>query len=173
MHKILNKREKVLAISAILAVAFVIAFNLFIAPVMDKAGILNKEIALAKLKSAKYSRLLSQKEQLQAKYGALLSSMDSATTSAVDPSVGILSELERIARGANIRIIEVRPQSRLAKETTVDLRVEGEMAAYIKFLYDIENSLSLLTIRKFQLNARPNTQVLEGVFSISQFSLTE
>lgn len=169
----LSRREKMLAIATVSVVVFVIAFNLFIAPVMDRANTLNKEIALAKLKSAKYSRLLSQKEQLQAKYGALLSSMDDTTVSAPDASISILSELERIARNANIRIIEVRPQSKASRETTVDLRAEGEMEAYIKFLYDIENSLSLLSIRKFQLNARPNTQVLEGVFSISQFSLTE
>lgn len=173
MHKMLSTREKILAIAAIGIVVLVAAFNLFIAPVIAKANTLNKEIALAKLKSAKYSRLLSQKGQLQAKYGALLNSPDNTAASAPDASVSILSELEKIARNANIRIIEVRPQSKASREALIDLRTEGGMEAYIKFLYDVENSLSLLSIRKFQLNARPNTQVLEGVFSISQFSLSE
>lgn len=71
----------------------------------------------------------------------------------------------------------MRPQSQKKttkyKEIMVDLRTEGEMKDYMRFIYDIENSISLLRIRKIQLNAKSNTTALEGNISISQLSASE
>lgn len=91
--------------------------------------------------------------------------------------MSILSELELIAQQSGVSIIDIRPQ--LPKETSaykeiyIDLRAEGSMQAFLKFIYDIENSLSLLRIKKLQLIAKPNSSILEGIFSISELSVTE
>ena len=61
----------------------------------------------------------------------------------------------------------------LYKEILIDLRTEGTQEGYLKFFYNIENSLALLRIKKFRLTAKTNTQTLEGSFSISQLSLSE
>lgn len=88
-----------------------------------------------------------------------------------------MSELENLAKSSNIHILDVRPQSQKKaskyKEIMVDLRTEGKMKDYMKFIYDIENSISLLRIRKIQLNAKSNTTVLEGNISISQLSASD
>lgn len=168
MLRILTRREKIILSLTIAVIIFAISFNTLINPILTKNDTLNKEIELTRTKLSKYLRLLSQKDKIQ---HTLISSQPA------DRLVNALSELENLAKQANIRIIDLRPQTpkslALYKEVPIDLRTEGTLEGYLKFIYSIENSLSLLSIRRFQLNAKPNTQTLEGSFSISQISLSD
>lgn len=175
MQKILTKREKLILYVTIGVIIFGIGFNFLLAPVLNKCSALNREINLTRIKLKKYRLLLSQKGNIQKKYNRFASKANLAGTNK-DALVNILSELEILAKEANIRIIDIRPQSTsesssLHKEVSIELRAEGAIDGYLKFIYNIENSLSLLRIKKFQLSAKPNAQTLEGNFSISQFSL--
>lgn len=171
MQKIFNKREKWLLYITITVVIGSAAFNFLAAPLLGKNDALNKEITGNKAKLKKYMRLLSQKEYIQSKYSKLISGLN-LSNEGQNRLVGIMSELENLANLAGIRIIDLRPESDrnidLYKEIRIDLRTEGAIEDYFKFIYDIENSLSLLRIKRFQLNAKPNTSLLEGTFFISQ-----
>lgn len=176
MQKILAKREKIILSITVGVIIFSIVFNFLIAPALKKAETLNKEINIIRIKLKKYMRLLSQKDYIQQKYNKFTAGLNLSSASK-DTTVSVLSVLEALAKDANIRIIDIRPQTiknlDLYKEIIVDLRAEGSIEGYLKFIYNIENSLSLLRIKKFQLTAKPTTQALEGSFSISQLSLTE
>jgi hypothetical protein len=173
MQKILNKREKIVLYITVGIIIFSIAFNLFIGPALSRNETLNKEINIVRLKLNKYLNLLSQKEYIQDKYNKFSASLK-LDGSGEDTFVGALSEIEGLAKASNISILDVRPQSPkildLYKENLIELRTEGQIEGYLKFIYNIENSLSLLKIKRFQLNAKPNTALLEGSFSISQLS---
>jgi hypothetical protein len=173
MQKILAKREKIILYVTVGIIMFSIIFNLFIEPNLSRNENLNKEINIARLKLNKYLKLLSQKEYIQDKYNKFSASLN-LSGSGEDTFVGALSEIESLAKASNIRILDVRPQSQkildLYKENLVELRTEGQIEGYLKFIYNMENSLSLLKIKRFQLNAKPNTAALEGNFSISQLS---
>jgi hypothetical protein len=82
-----------------------------------------------------------------------------------------LAEIEALAREANIRIMDIRPQDRQDQgqigETIIELRAEGNMDSYLKFIHSVENSFLLFKIKKFQLNARQDMQILESNFYIS------
>ncbi len=177
MARLITKRERLILYLTIGAVTFAVIFNLFIAPVLNKNDMLNKEINVAKARLNKYGRLLGQKTYLQSKYNKY-SLSPAISGQQTDRLVGALSELENISKDANIRIIDIRPQSSksspiLYKELVIDLKTEGTMEGYLKFIYDTQNSLSLLRIKRFLLNSKPNTQLLEGTFSISQLSGAE
>jgi len=170
MQKILNKREKLILYITIGVVLFGVIFNLCIFPVFGKYSSLNKEIEVARTKYRKYQLLLSQKDYIQNKYKKFASEVN------LSGSGNVLSELEASAKAADIRIIDIRPQnpsesSKLYKEIIVDLRTEGTMEGYLKFIYLIENSLSLLRAKRIQLTAKSRGSPLEGSFSISQVSL--
>lgn len=167
MQKILIRRERIILCLAVSVIALSAIFNLLLKPVLKKREILNKRIEIARTKLKNYIRLLSRKDYIQDKYKKLTSGLNISAENK-GTLVTALSVLENLAKDANIHIIDIRPQAAL-----VDLRTEGSMEGYLKFLYNLENSLSLLRIKKFQLNAKPNSPVLEGVFSISQLSLTE
>lgn len=173
MQRILSKREKVILhlLAAILILG--IAYN-FIEPLLTKYQNQKQEIKLTETKLKKYLWLLSSKDYLENKYKELNFSGESLKAEG-DTLVGLLSEIEALAKSSNIRIVDIRPQSQKGKEqsTQIDLRTEGALEDYLKFIYSIENSLLLLNIKRFQLNAKPNSELLDGSFSISQARLTE
>jgi hypothetical protein len=79
--------------------------------------------------------------------------------------------LEALAKDAGINIVDIAPQpaqdqSGKNNEVGIDLKTEGQVEGYLKFIYSMEKSLSLLRIKRFQLNVKPNSQLLEGNFSI-------
>lgn len=177
MQRLFTRREKVI-LSIIIALAvFSVFFNFFIAPILKKNSTLNKEISITRTKLKKYLWLVSKKEQIQEKYGKLAMDLK-LPGKGEDASVTALSALESLAQSANIRIIDIRPQVStksigLYKESIVDIRVEGEMRNYLEFIFNLENSFTLLRIKRFQLSAKPNSQFLEGSFSISQISTAD
>lgn len=173
MQRILSKREKLILrlLAAILILG--IAYNL-IEPLLTKYQNLNLEIKTTEAKLKKYLWLLSSKDKLENKYKELNVSGEAAKDEG-DTLVGLLSEIETLAKTSNIRIVDIRPQSQKGKgqEKQIDLRAEGAMEDYLKFIYSIESSLLLLDIKRFQLNAKANSELLDGSFSISQARLIE
>ncbi len=178
MAKVLTRREKGIFFTTVAVVVFSLIFHFLIAPVINDNDILNKEISVAQSKLSKYLRLLSQKDNIEKAYNQFSSALN-IKDAQDDKQVEILTELERLAKEANIRIIDIRPSlnvfsgSSAYKETLVDFRAEGNMTGFTKFIYEVENSLSLLQIKKLQLTTRSNLQGLEGSFSISQLSLSK
>lgn len=172
MLRILTKRESTILWLTVAVVIFAISFNFLSETVLKKNDTLNKEISVTRTKLKKYLWLLAHKESIQNKYKKFTSLTDLTRETKKDTLVTVLSELETMAQGSNIRILDLRPQGQkdldLYREALVDLRTEGTIEDYLKFIYNIENSLSLLRIKRLQLNAKPNTQALEGNFSISR-----
>ncbi|MEW6101844.1 MAG: hypothetical protein AB1481_06065 [Candidatus Omnitrophota bacterium] len=176
MLKILSKRERVIVTLTITVLALSVVFNLFILPALNKSQALNREIRVVKSRLIRYKMLISQKDRIQAgfaNYKKLPLSAERKENE--DPLVIALSELEAIASDAGVRIIDLRPQIPLNsfrnKDIIIDLRSEASIKDYLKFIYNLETSIALLKIQKFQLNAKPNTSLLEGTFSINKLSL--
>ena len=176
MQRILTKREKIILYITVSMIIFGFVFNFVITPVLKKSELLNKRIEITRTKLRKYILLLAQKDYIQQRYKNFSSRLTLSDANK-STSVTSLSVLEALAKDARLRIIDIRPQTpenlELYKEILIDLRTEGSQEGYLKFFYNIENSLALLRIKKFRLNTKPNTQTLEGNFSISQILLSE
>lgn len=174
MTKIFTKREKVVLYITVSIIIFSIAFSYFIIPILTKDDDLNKEINAAKIKLQRYLQVINQKEYIQDKYNKFSGYAGTGVVIEEGASGGILSDLEGLAKASGVRIIDIRSQepkkADLYKETIIDLRLEGAMEDYLKFIYSLENSLLLLRVKRIQLNAKPNSQVLEGSLSVSKFS---
>lgn len=171
MHRLFSKREKIIFYATIFAVATTIIFNFLAQPALSKNEELNREIDLLRAKLKKYNRLISQKDEVQRKYSRLSSGIAGADKK--EGIAGFLTEIENLAKNANIRIIDIRPKdtpisTSSYQEQVIDLKTEGAMKDYLKFVYSVENSVSLMKIKKIQLAGKPNSQLLDGVFSISQ-----
>lgn len=176
MQRILTKREKIILFMAIGALVTSIVFNFVIDPVLTKSACLNKEISLTAAKLKKYLQLLSQKEQIKNQYDKFFESFRHFNNNiGKDASVNMLSEIENLAKESRIQILDIRPETPknadLYKELLIVLRTQGDMEGYLRFLYNLENSAILLSVKSFQLNSKPNSQFLEGNFIISRISL--
>ena len=169
MERIISKRE-ILMFKITLGVAiFVIIFNFVILPLFDKNKELNKELNLLQIRLKKYQWLLGQKEYLKNKYKEFIETFKMQDIDK-DININILAELEEIAKNSNIHIIDIRSQSVLSgkiyKELVIELKTEGRVEDYIKFIYALENPLLLLKIKRFQVNAKSNREILDGSFVI-------
>lgn len=171
MQKILAKREKIILYAAIALLIFSVGLNFIIQPILKKNDMLNKEISVTRAKLSRALKLLSQKDIVEGRYNKFFSAFPVFEKSE-DTPVSILSALEAVAVNSEMRIIEMRPQAGKKigpyQEAVIDLRTEGSIESYIRFIYEIDNSLAALQIKKIQLNAKPNAYALEGIFSITQ-----
>lgn len=169
MPGLMTKRERMLIYITAAVVVCGVLLNILILPVLKKYELLNKETNIIRTRLVRYTQLLSQRENIEKEYESFLSNIKFSDRQQ-DALVTVLSELEDLAKAANIRIIDVRPQSQQAetayKEILVDLKTQGDMQGYMKFIYDVENSLLLLRIKRFRLSSKPNMRTLEGNFSI-------
>jgi hypothetical protein len=172
MSRVLSSREKNIFLFTAGIIIFALGFNYFLAPLFSSNDSLNRQISAGRSKLRKYSWLIANKERIRKKYSRF--SSPSAGDSR-DIEVEVFSGLEAIARESGVRIVDLRPQSGQARrgpyrENLIELRAEGSSDNYLKFLYNIENSLYLFKVKKFQLNAKSASSSLEGIFLISQFA---
>lgn len=172
MMRILNKREKFIACSIVFVICLLAAGNLVVLPLVKRNEFLNREIQFTALKLNKYKWLLNNKERIFKKYGGDTTSILSAS----GLEVNVLSELENAAKLYGIAIIDVRSQgvfkdSGGPRRESVDLRAEGTIQDFVKFIYAIENSIFMFNISRFQLKSKSNSSLLEGSFSISQIRI--
>ncbi|MBU1727131.1 MAG: hypothetical protein KJ880_05830 [Candidatus Omnitrophica bacterium] len=172
MIKVLAKREKITLFLTLGVIIFALLFNFAIVPFLNRFDTLNKEITLAKAKLNKYARLLSQKEAIEKRHGKLFLRLQEKENNK-DMPINALSELEGLAANSGIKIIDLRPQATVLnaknyKETVIDMRAEGAMEGYLRFIYEIENSPLLFKVKRMQISAKSNSQSLEGSFTLSQ-----
>lgn len=177
MIRLLEKREKLILNITLAIAAFAISYNFLILPIRIKNDYLNKEINLTKGKLKRYFWLLGQKKYLENKYSKFTSYISGAVEEQ-GAQVSSLAQLENLAKNANIRIIDLRPESStkglpLKQEIIITVKTEGKIEDYLKLFYELENSLFLFTIKKFQIASKENAPILEGTFFISQFSNRE
>ncbi|TRZ94596.1 hypothetical protein D4R78_06235 [bacterium] len=173
----LNKREKAIFYIAAGFAIFYFLFTMFIGPLISENRKLNQAININRAKLKKYLGLLNQKDQISKRYEKLAGSPPLPSQSD-DALVVFLTELEKTAKEANIKIIDIRPEGtpkiiHSYKEFRVNLKSEGSTEEYLRFIYSIENVLPLARVEEFQFNAKSNTPLLEGNFSISQISLRD
>jgi hypothetical protein len=178
MLRVLSKREKIIFYATVGVLCLSAAFNFFNGSFWQKNVSLGREIAITRQRLKKSLRLLSQKEAIKNRYNKLSVRSDLPLAQGGDVLVATLTELEKMAKEAGVRIVDIRPQdvsrgTGLYKEIAVDLRAEGDIGSYFKFIYNLENSLSLLRVRRFQLSSRLNSRSLEGTFAISSISTRE
>jgi hypothetical protein len=171
MPQLLNKREMIILYSLIGIIVFALVSNLLIIPFLNKNEALSREIDLQRVKFIKYSRLLQQKEIISDRYSKAFSYSQEPGQND-DALVAILAELEGLAKASNMHIVEIRPEQAAGAsrpgEALIVLRAESDMGGYFKFLHSLENSVSLLNVKKILLAAKPSSAVLEGTFYLSQ-----
>lgn len=174
MLKIFSKRERAIFYMTVGIISFALCFNFILGPFLAKNDSLNKEISVAGAKLARHMRLLKQKDLIEAQLKQVSSSI-APSDGTGNPVVDALAEIESLASSAGVKIVEVRPQGSSAqgaqRQRSIDVRCEATIEGYFKFIYDLENSLSLLRIKSFQLTARPNSETIEAVFQLSQLEI--
>ncbi|MBP7216462.1 MAG: type 4a pilus biogenesis protein PilO [Candidatus Omnitrophica bacterium] len=177
MSKTFSSREKTIFFITIVVFLFAILFNIALVPILNYNEELNKSIMITRAKLERYAQLLGQKDSIKNKYSQFSSQLN-LSEKKEDRLIEVLSELEKLAKGAGVRIVDIRPEGSFReahsyKELLIDVKTEGSIPDFTKFMYNLENSLSLLKIKKFKISSKPHAQTVEGTFSVSQLTIPE
>ncbi len=154
----LNKKEKIIFYAAVVAVALVVFDRAIISPVFNKIRSLNKEIRDKQAEIKKDLRILSQKDKISAqgaKYGSFLGN---AQISDDEQVTLLLKELEGLASKSSVYLVDMKPsgikESGSSKRIMINMNCEAQMEQLVDFMYNIENSNSLISIEKYQLTPK-------------------
>ncbi|MFH1338991.1 MAG: type 4a pilus biogenesis protein PilO [Candidatus Omnitrophota bacterium] len=170
----LLKRERIILYFTLGLIGFSLMLNFIFLPVINEFGDLNKEITLCQLNLKKSIKLLSRKQKIQQDY-TQISSLTQLEAGEEEIITLVLAQLENLASQAGLRIIDIRPQASRDldryKEIVVELKQEGKIEGFLRFIYDLENPPHLLRIKKLQLNSKAAGGVLEGQLLVSKIYL--
>ena len=151
----LNNTEKNTVILLCLTVLAFFLLNLVIDPAL-KSRVLDDQIKLSARKLERYRSLVGKK----ALYRSVARSGHAVSANEA------LADIEKMAREAGVRIIEIRPESgQVTNELSIGLLTEAGEDSFVRFLYELD--ASNLVTRRVQLSAKPNSDQLEGAFSLT------
>ena len=171
--KNMNKRERYIALAAVLVVAVTIIYNFVIDPVAKEWQSFNGEIEAKVSALTRDMSMLAARKTLESNYSAFSKYVRSGK-SEEETTAEVLSYLEKLSRDDSCLILNIKPVSTknlgAYKELLIDMSSEGSVSQFSKFLYDIENTQNMiLKVRHFVLTSKAGQEgVLKGSFLISK-----
>ncbi|MCM8787282.1 MAG: hypothetical protein NC935_04425 [Candidatus Omnitrophica bacterium] len=173
--KNLSKRERTFLYIAVVIVGFSIADRLIVGPVFSKIFALNDEIKKTELSIKNNLRILAQKDKILAESSKYNLFLTSSKTDEEEIAL-FLKETENIANKASIYLVDLKPttssQEGLMTKYFVNLNCEGQMEQILDFMYQIENSNSLMAIERYQISQKAKgSSVANANFVISKIKL--
>ena len=154
----LSKKEKAIFYVAVLIVSLLVLDRAIISPVFSKIRVLNKEIQDEQANIKKNLRILAQKDKIltgSSKYSSLLGD---SNLSADEQITLVLKELESLASKSSVYLVDMKPagikESGSSKRILINLNCEAQMEQLVDFMYNMENSKSLISIEKYQLTPK-------------------
>lgn len=171
--KTLSGREKYLALATILIAFGAMIYNIVIGPISKRWAELNSEIASKVSILKKDLKLLSAYKAQESDYKEFSRYLKTAGKEE-EELARVLNEIETASRDSACILVSVKPQGTkdLAsyKELLIDVTQEGDMSRFSKFLFNIENSKSImLKIKRFTMSSKSSeANTLRGTFLISK-----
>ena len=171
--KNMNKRERYIALTALLFIAAAIGYNFIVEPIARQWGTLNREISSKTVTLKRDLALLLVDKTLEENYSKF-SRYVRSDKSEEEAVAEFLSYIENLSRNDSCLIVNMKPigtrDTGAYKEILVDLSSEGSVSQFTKFLYDVENTKNMiLKVKHFVLTSKAGQEgALRGTFLISK-----
>jgi hypothetical protein len=171
----LSKKRKVMVYCAAFLLAAAFIDRTMIYPVSSRIRELNKEIKEKESAIKKDARILFMKDRIL-KETSEYSSMFSATKSEDEENTLLLKEIENLANKSSVYLIDIKPSGTRqgpSGKFLINLNCEAQMEQLIDFMYNIENSVQLLIIEKFQISRKSSeSSVARCAMTISKMAIS-
>ena len=173
----MSKKEKKLFLIATICISLAIFSRVVLFPALGKSADLNHQIQLKKRMIENSLRLLNQKEEIQdesrkyARYlGKRLSEGEEIAT--------LLKEIEDIAKKSQVLLIDLKPSSAeridFYTEHKVEVETESDTNQLITFIYNLQNSESILRVQKFHISPKAdNISIVKGYLTITKVFVSD
>ena len=152
----LSGKEKI-GLSGALAFLFVAFMDrLVVSPIRGRFENIDRAIKISEKQLGHDLRNVYLKDQIAEEFEKYVEYVE-RSGSDEEEVAKILGEIESLARQSNVYLVNVKPQSPqkidFYKEYSIEIEAEGEMAALMSFLYQINTSIQLLRVEKLRLNS--------------------
>lgn len=129
----------------------------FAGPAWTRWQGLEEEIHAKELKLEKSERLIKKGASFAKDYEGFESSFR-MSGSKEEEMAKFLTEIESLAKSSAVRVTQIKPlperKSGLYEKFYAELELEGEMSGVSRYMLEVENSPSLLTIEKLSITAK-------------------
>lgn len=153
----LSVREKKIFYITLFFLGLVFIDRLIISPISYKMQTLTKEIEEKESSIRRYLQIISQKDRIKQQINKLSVFLENLKSSE-DDITSILKELERLANKSGVYIVDIKPaglkEESNIKKYVINLTCEAQMEQLVEFMYNIESSLKLLTIERYQISPK-------------------
>lgn len=157
----LSKREKNLALLVVVAGAAFLIYNFLLDPMLKKISVLNSQIATQETKWKRNQRVLGQEIKVSGQYQKYAELMQ-LKVSEEQEMANLLSEIESVAQGVKIRILDMKPKKirnvDFYKNFSVDLTIDGPIKEITQFIYDLQNLPHLIKVEKLRMEKESTLQ---------------
>ncbi|MDD3374459.1 MAG: type 4a pilus biogenesis protein PilO [Candidatus Omnitrophica bacterium] len=155
--KRLSKRESQIFILCILVFLIYIGFQFVYKPIKSQEDLFEKKISVIKKKIKKNLNILKEEGVVKIAYDQYLEAFAQKLSDQQEMS-RISSEIEAVAKEADIKIIDMKPQ-RIREESffknfSLTVQTEGTMNLIMKFLYFLEQKPHHFQIEEVRLEKR-------------------
>jgi hypothetical protein len=171
----LPKRQRIIIYCAVSFIFLFLADRLIINPVVSKIDTLNKELLAREEGIKRDLRILSMKDKITSESSKYSSFFHSAK-SEEEENVILLKELENLAGKSSVYLIDIKPggtkEAGLAKKFLIILNCEAQMEQLVEFMYNIENSVQLFIIDKYQVTQKSSeSSVIHCTMTVSKMAM--
>lgn len=133
---------------------------------------LNNGIFIQEKKLQKYLHIVSQEDLVTGEYRKYTEGI-SRNHSEEEEKLKLLSEIEKIARGASLLLKDIKPgvtkKIGLYKKYTIEIEVESTINYLADFIYQLEKTSRLLRIEGFQLRPKEKkSAILKAQMTITE-----
>jgi len=142
-----------------------LSYNFILEPGFKKWRALDNEITAKKAKMVKDIRLIKERDSIIKEY-------DRYAKSAKNISM-ILSDVENQAYSFGIKTSDIKPgqiiEKALYKEYNIELQIEGQMPAIIRFLSELVKPPTMVILKKFDFKLiSQNPSIFKGTITLSK-----
>jgi Tfp pilus assembly protein PilO len=171
----LSSREKKIAFLSAGILGISMFYNLAFEPMVNHTRDTRREITVLNNELLKITRIMELKEPVETTYQEHQATIVSGG-SQEEEIANLLMEIESLSRPLFIEIISIKPlpviDKGFYKRYLIQVEAEGNILDISNFLYSIENSASLMKIKRIQLNAR-SSDIVRVSFQTSRILVTK
>jgi len=168
----LSKRERFVLYIAGFLITLTFLDRLIIEPIFSKMYELDQEIRQRESVIRRNALILAQKDRILSEL-TKYNSFSGTSKSEEEEVTSFLKEIETLANKSSVYLVDMKPAGLKdmgsSKKYTINLNCEAQMEQLTDFMYNIENSNSLLTIEKYQISPKSKeSSVAKCSLSISK-----
>ncbi len=173
----LSKRERLIFYVAASIIIFSFLYNFLVEPAYKKYKQLNQRLLSNDIKYQRFVRLTKEKERIAKEYKNSIKDVK-LKSSDEEETASLLTQIETIARNSGVRIVDMKPQSTkdrgFYKQFRVEVKVESNMSALTRFMYDTVNSDQILKLERLQINAKGGgSDLLVATINVTKIAVPE